>query len=117
MPTERANDRLITVHAPFPGGVGIFGFADLANFWPVFSVFALKNFGFSVLVSCAVCWFRPFSLWFLVFVNNHGGFSDSCPIHFTVFLVLPRKLQLAVMLKLNSKGPLTVRGMHDKPRV
>ena len=41
----------------FEGGFGIFGFADLANFWFGFSVFALKNCGFSVLVFCAVCGF------------------------------------------------------------
>ena len=42
------------------GGVGIFGFADLANFW--------------CLARFAV--FFQFCLWFSVFVNNDGGFSD-----------------------------------------
>ena len=42
------------------GGVGIFGFADLANFWYGFSVFALKSCGFSVLVFRAVCGFFGF---------------------------------------------------------
>ena len=37
------------------GEVRIFGFADLAHFWFGFSVFALKNCCFSVLVSCTVC--------------------------------------------------------------
>ena len=41
------------------GGFGVFGFADLANFLFGFSVFALKNCGFSVLVSRAVCGFSP----------------------------------------------------------
>ena len=41
------------------GGVWIFGFADLANFWFGFSVSALKNCGFSVLVFLAVCGFSP----------------------------------------------------------
>ena len=41
------------------GDVGIFGFADLANFWFGFSVFALKNCALSVLVFCAVCGFSP----------------------------------------------------------
>ena len=41
------------------GGIGIFGFADLANFWFGFSVFALKNCGFPVLVFRAVCGFSP----------------------------------------------------------
>ena len=41
------------------GGVGIFIFSDLANFWFSFAIFALKNCSFSVLVSCAVCGFSP----------------------------------------------------------
>ena len=41
------------------GGVGIFGFADLAKLWFGFSVFTLKNCRFSVLVFCAVCGFSP----------------------------------------------------------
>ena len=43
------------------GGFGLFGFADLANLWFGFSVFALKNCGFSVLAFCAVCGFSPIS--------------------------------------------------------
>ena len=39
------------------GGVGIFGFADLAKFWFGFSVFAVDNGGFSVLGSSTVCGF------------------------------------------------------------
>ena len=31
------------------GGIGFFGFADLANFSPLFSFLTLKNCGFSVL--------------------------------------------------------------------
>ena len=52
--------------------------------------------------------FLEFSLWFSVFVNNDGGFRIFfCPMHLTVFLVLPRKLHPAVVLKpvSNSKGP------------
>ena len=41
------------------GGIGIFGFADWANFWFGFSVFALKKCGFPVLVFRAVCGFSP----------------------------------------------------------
>jgi len=41
------------------GGVGIFGFADPATYWLGFSVFALKNCGFSVLVFRTVCGFSP----------------------------------------------------------
>ena len=48
----------ITVNS-LRGGVGILGFADLANFWFGFSVFAFKNCGFLVLVSSAVCGFSP----------------------------------------------------------
>ena len=51
------------------GGVGIFGFADLANVWFGFSVFAFENCGFSV------CGFLEFSYWFSVFVHNEDGFS------------------------------------------
>ena len=36
------------------GAAGSFGFADLANFWFGFSVSALKNYGFSPLLSHAV---------------------------------------------------------------
>ena len=41
------------------GGIGIFGFTDLPNFWFGFSVFALKNCRFPVLVFRAVCGFSP----------------------------------------------------------
>ena len=41
------------------GGVGIFGYTGLANFWFSFSVFALKNCRFSVFVFCVVCGFSP----------------------------------------------------------
>ena len=44
--------------------------------------------------------FLEFSLWFSVFVNNDGGFSDFFgPLYFTVFLVLPKKLHPALALK------------------
>ena len=80
--------------------------------------------------------FVQFSLWFLVFVNNDVGFSlillfrarrfsffpflamnlfagygFFCPMHFTVFLVLPRKLYPTVALKLQFQGPLTYDGV------
>ena len=71
------------------GGVGIFGFADLANCWFGFSVFALKNCGFSVSVFRAVCGFSPimpgFGFRFLstmmavfriLLPNSFYGFSD-----------------------------------------
>ena len=45
-------------------GVGIFGFAHLVSFDSEFSVFALKNCSFSVLVSCVVCGFSPINLVF-----------------------------------------------------
>ena len=47
---------------------GTLGF--VANFWFWFQVFALKNCGFSVLVSCPVCRFLQFSLWFSVFCQQ-----------------------------------------------
>ena len=53
------NVRLLERIALTWGRVGIFGFVDLTNFWFCVSVFALKTFGFSVLVSCAVCEFSP----------------------------------------------------------
>ena len=43
------------------GGVEIFGFSNLANIW------CLARFA----------GFLQFCLWFSVFVNNDGGFSDS----------------------------------------
>ena len=54
---ELAHENVRTV--VLEGGIGIFGFADLANFWLGFSVFALKNCGFPVLVFRAVCGFSP----------------------------------------------------------
>ena len=83
------------------GRVGIFGFTDLADVWFGFSVFRFLDLP-------RFAGFLEFSLWFSVFVNNDGGFSDSfCPVHLTVCVVLPRKLQPAVGLKpvSNSKGP------------
>ena len=57
------------------GALGYFGFADLANFWLGFSVFALKNCGFSVLVSCAMPGLRFFSnlVFAFRFIVNHDG--------------------------------------------
>ena len=42
-------------------------------------------------------------------------FGFFCLMHQTVFLDLPRKLHPAVELNLQSRRPLTVRGMHNKP--
>ena len=56
------------------GGIRFFVFADEANFSFGFSVFPLKNCGLSVLASCAVRGLSP--VWFSVFVNDDGGFSD-----------------------------------------
>ena len=88
------------------------GFSVL-QIWPMFgSVF---RFSHSVKAAVFQFWglprfagFLEFSLWFSVFFTTDGGFSDSfCPVHFAVFLVLPRKLHPAVALKpvSNSKGP------------
>ena len=79
---------------------------DLAEFWFGFSVFALENCVFLVLVSNAVCRFSP--IWSFDFVNNNGGFSDfsvQCFILF-FFQVLSWKLHPGVTLNCNSKGPL-----------
>ena len=68
-------------------GVGIFGFADLANFWIGFWIFAPKNCGFSVLVTFAVCGFCFFVInRFSVFDKNTGDFSDLGSDVFSVFL-------------------------------
>ena len=71
------------------GGVGIFSFVDLANFWFGYSVFALKNCSFSVLVSCVPAGFlQYFSPWFSIFVNNNGSLSDfsvHCSLRFFWF--------------------------------
>ena len=74
--------------------VGIFGFADLDNFW------CLARFE----------GFLQFCLRFSVFVNNDDGFSDcfvQCILRF--FGGLPRRLHPAVLQKTaqyNSTGPL-----------
>ena len=48
------------------GGVGIFGFADQANFWIGFLVFALETSVFRFwCLNCQVCGFLQFGLWFL----------------------------------------------------
>lgn len=68
--------------------VGIFGCADLAKFRLGFSVFALKNCEFSVLVFSAAYGFSSCNL-VLVFVFCQRGwrfFGSFCPMHFTVFL-------------------------------
>ena len=62
--------------------------------------------------------FLEFSLWFSVFVNNDSGF---CPVRFTVFLVLPRKLHPPVALKpayfqapFSWHSTLSFRGKDDR---
>jgi len=79
---------------------------SILQVWPmfglVFSAFALKNCGFSVLVSCAICGFFltniVFGFRFLSTMMAVFGFFS--PMHFTVLLVLPRKLHPTVALKL-----------------
>ena len=70
------------------GNVGIFGFADLTDFWPWFgfSVFALKNCGFTVwcLVQFAgVLQFSPCWGVFRIFLSN--AFSVQCIYGLTGF--------------------------------
>ena len=87
-----------TCHKPYKEGA--LGFSVL-RIWPMFgSVFALENCGFQFCVLPRFAGFLEFSLCFMLFVNNDGGFSVIfCPAaHFTVFLVLPRKLHPAVAL-------------------
>ena len=64
-------------HVIFEGSVGIFGFADLANVWSGFSVFALENCGFAVWGPPRFAGFLECSLWFSVFVRKDGDFSVS----------------------------------------
>ena len=47
------------------GGVGIFGFADLANFWFGFAVFALKTAVFRFWCLVRFAGFLQYRLWFL----------------------------------------------------
>ena len=50
-----SGDDFLSKSGIIEGGIGIFGFAVLAIFQIVFSVFAAKDLGFSVLVVIAVC--------------------------------------------------------------
>ena len=63
--------RIIVLTLLYEGDIGIFGCAVSAIFR---SVFVPKNFGFSVLVTIAVCDFCSISL--SVFAKNKIGFSD-----------------------------------------
>ena len=104
---------MVVIHysqGPLAGGVGIFGFTDLANFWFGFSVFALKNFGFFGFGVLS-------DLWVFVFLSTVMAvfFLDFSARNFTVFLVCQGSYTLQSRQNCNSKGPLTVRGMHDKP--
>ena len=80
---------------------GVLGFSVL-RIWPMFgSVFAtwkLHFFGFGVFHGLRVFSNLVFDFWFW-----WQFFGFFCPVHFTVFLVLPRKLHPAVALK-----PVTV---------
>ena len=60
------NEGCINAAVQDGGGVWIFGF----------SVFALKNAVFRFWCLTQFAGFLQFSLWFSVFVNNDGGFSD-----------------------------------------
>ena len=89
------------------GGVGIFGSEDLANFWFGFSVFTLKNCSFPVLVFCSVCRFSPILALVFGFLHQWWRFLGFfCPMHFMVFLVLPRKFtSQSHYWNCNSNGP------------
>ena len=75
-------------------GFSVCGFGQY--FWFGFSVFALKNCGFSVglrVFSNLAFGFRFLSVMMVVF-------RILLPIHFTVFMILSRKSHLEVTLKL-----------------
>ena len=63
--------------------------------------------------------FLQFSLWFSVFVSNDGGFSDSSASAFNGFSGFAKDVASCSHAKTqcNSKRPLTVGGMHDKPNL
>ena len=69
------------------GGVGIFGFADLANFRSDFSVSHLKTAVFRFRCLARFAGFLQFSLWSSVFDNNDGGFSNFSAQLFWFFWV------------------------------
>ena len=85
------------------GGVGTFGFADLANFGLFLRFSHVKTVAFRFW--CLVWFAREFSLWFSVFVNVTimAFFLFFFPMHFPVVLVC--------------KGSYTLhsRKIHDKP--
>ena len=118
----------------------------LVRFFFWFSHFKRETAVFRFWCLARFAGFVQFSIWFLVFVNNDGGFSlillfrarrfsffpflarslfagyrFFCPMHFTVVLVLPRKLYPTVALKLQFLGPLiwrstlSFRGIDDMP--
>ena len=70
------------------GDVRNFGFADLANFWLGFSVFALKITFFWFWCFVRFAGFLQFSLWFSVFVNNDGSFLDQGTLRVPFMMVL-----------------------------
>ena len=83
---------LLLFLTPKEGGVWTFGFAKLANFWFGFRFSRLKSAVFR-----SWCLVRVFSNLVLVTMAVFGFF---CPIHFKVFLVLPRKLHPIVTINL-----------------
>ena len=74
------------------GDVGIFGFADLANFWFGFSVFAFKIAVFRFWSFVRFAGFLQFCLWLSVFVNNDGGFRILLPNAFYGFSGFSREV-------------------------
>ena len=67
----------------------------------------------------------PLSCIPILLLRDSASQEFSCPMHFTVFLVFPRKLHLAAVLKLSVIPrdtyivfyPFFYRGMDDKPLV
>ena len=89
------------------------GFSVL-QIWPIFgSVFALKTAVFRFWCLVRFAGFLQFSLWFSVFVNNNGGFSEFFrPMYSMVFLVLPWKLHPGVALNCNPPEEKRWRLVH-----
>ena len=92
---------------------------SVSKIWPIFgSVFQflhLKSVLFRVWCLARFSGFLQFSLQFSIFVNNDGFFLGFlCPMHFVIFVTLPRKQQLRSSCKAKH-STLSLKGMDDNP--